>query len=102
VRPGIHFQDRLSSGVLSLLRVPLWNPDDCCYDSLMSDGKPKFLVSSAGRREAVLLGVGQYKRLLERLEDLEDAMALDRAEKTSKKLVPYDEVRARLRRSGKL
>jgi L-rhamnose isomerase len=68
----------------------------------VSDAKPKFLVSSAGRREAVILGVGQYRRLLDRIEDLEDAMALDRAEKTSKKLIPYEQVRARLRRAGKL
>jgi len=68
----------------------------------MSNGKPRFVVSAAGRREAVLLGVGEYRRLLARIEDLEDAMALDRAERTSKKLIPYERVRARLMRAGKL
>ena len=41
--------------------------------------------------------MGEYKRLLERIEDLEDAIALDRAERTSKRLIPYDEVRERLK-----
>jgi hypothetical protein len=63
---------------------------------------PKFIIGTSGRREAVLLNMSQYRRLLRRIEDLEDALALDRAEKTSKKLVPYEEVRRRLRRSGKL
>jgi len=64
--------------------------------------KPKFLVSPGGRKEAVVLRVGEYKRLLERIEDLEDAIALDRAERTSKRLIPYAEVHQRLKRAGKL
>ncbi len=68
----------------------------------MTDIKPKFLVSPSGRKEAVLLRVGEYKRMLERIEDLEDALALKRAERTSKKLIPYAEVRERLERAGKL
>ena len=64
--------------------------------------RPKFLVTSNGRKEAVLLRIGEYKLLLERIEDLEDAMALDRAERTSKKLLPYSEIRGRLKRAGKL
>jgi len=44
----------------------------------------------------------QYRRMLQKLEDLEDALALDRAENTSKTLVPYEDVRRRLKRAGKL
>lgn len=68
----------------------------------MSHGAPKFLVSSSGRKEAVLLRVGEYKRLLDRIEDLEDAMALDRAERSSKRLIAYTQVREQLKRAGKL
>ena len=63
---------------------------------------PKFVVGTSGRREAVLLDMNQYRRMLQKLEDLEDALALDRAERTSKKLVPYEDVRRRLKRAGKL
>ncbi len=68
----------------------------------MGNRQPKFIVSSHGRKEAVLLRVGEYRRLLGRIEDLEDALALDRAERTSKRLIPYAEVRERLKRAGKL
>jgi len=68
----------------------------------MVNVKPKFLISSNGRKEAVLLRVEEYKRLIERIEDLEDAITLERAERTSKKMVPYADVRERLKRLGKL
>ena len=68
----------------------------------MGDIAAKFVVSPAGRKEAVLLGVAQYRRLLRKIEDLEDALALDRAEQTSRKLIPYSAVRKRLKRAGKL
>jgi PHD/YefM family antitoxin component YafN of YafNO toxin-antitoxin module len=68
----------------------------------MVRAKPKFVVSPHGRKEAVLLRVAEYRHLLERIEDLEDAIALDRAEKTSKRLIPYAKVRTRLQRAGKL
>ena len=69
---------------------------------VMGNTKTKFVIASNGRREAVLLDVAHYRRLLQRIEDLEDALALDRAERTSKKLVPYEEVRKRLKQVGKL
>jgi PHD/YefM family antitoxin component YafN of YafNO toxin-antitoxin module len=68
----------------------------------METAAPKYVVRSNGRKEAVLLNVAHYRRLLQRIEDLEDALALDRAERTSKKLVPYDQVRKRLKQAGKL
>ncbi|MGD1155528.1 MAG: hypothetical protein ABSA41_06825 [Terriglobia bacterium] len=43
-----------------------------------------------------------YRRLLRRIEDLEDILTLDRAAQSSKKLVSYETVRKRLRRAGKL
>jgi len=68
----------------------------------MGDIAAKFVVSPAGRKEAVLLGVAQYRRLLRKIEDLEDALALDRAERTSKKLVSYFSVSRRLKPAGEL
>jgi hypothetical protein len=49
-----------------------------------------------------MLGLSDYHRLLRRIEDLEDSLALDRAEETSKQLLPYTVVRRRLKRAGKL
>jgi hypothetical protein len=68
----------------------------------MGDIAAKFVVSPAGRKEAVLLGVAQYRRLLRKIEELEDALALDRAEGTSKKLVSYFSVSRRLKPTGEL
>lgn len=59
-------------------------------------------MGSDGRKEAVLLGMAEYHRLMGKLEDLQDALALDRAERTSKKLIPYSSVQKRLKRAGKL
>ena len=63
---------------------------------------PKLVIGGRGRKEAVVLAFGEYRRLLRRIEDLEDALKLDRAEQNSKALIPYDQVRRRLRRAGKL
>jgi len=46
--------------------------------------------------------MNQHRVCCKKIEDLEDALALDRAERTSKKLVPYEDVRRRLKRAGKL
>lgn len=64
--------------------------------------RARFIVGSDGRKEAVLLGMAEFHRLMGKLEDLQDALALDRAERTSKKLIPYSSVQKRLKRAGKL
>ena len=68
----------------------------------MDTVKPKFLVSADGRKHGVVLGLRDYLRLMRRLEDLEDALTLDRAEESSKMLLPYSSVRRRLDRAHKL
>ena len=68
----------------------------------MTHGSPQFIIGPDGRRQGVVLGMTHYLRLLRRIEDLEDSVTLDRAAETSKKLVPYESVRKRLIRTGKL
>ena len=68
----------------------------------MASISPRFVIGARGRKEGVLLRPAEYRRLLHRIEDLEDALALDRAEDTSKELLPYEVVRKRLKRMGKL
>lgn len=62
----------------------------------------QYIVGPDGRKRGVVLEVTQYRRLLRRIEDLEDTLTLDRAAQTSKKLIPYDLVRKRLARAGRL
>ena len=64
--------------------------------------KEKFLVDEGGRTAGVVLDVKAYRRLLQRLEDLEDALELDKARRAAKKFRPYDEIRAELKKAGRL
>lgn len=68
----------------------------------MTNARARFIVGPNGRKQAVLLEMADYRRLLAKLEDLQDALALDRAERNSKTLLPYSLVRKRLKRAGKL
>ena len=68
----------------------------------MDTVKPKFVVSADGRKQGVVLRLREYLRLMRRLEDLEDALTLDRAEESSKMLLPYSSFRKRLDRAHKL
>lgn len=61
-----------------------------------------FLVDEHGRPEAVVLSLTDYKRLLRRLEDQEDVLALKRAIQTSPGLVSHATLVERLKRQGLL
>ena len=39
----------------------------------------QYIVDSRGRKRAVVLSIKEFDRLMERLEELEDALALDEA-----------------------
>ena len=64
--------------------------------------KEKFIVDEKGKKKSVVLDLGDYLRLIEHLEDLEDALELDRAEREAKSSRDYKEIRAELVREGKL
>ncbi len=68
----------------------------------MRQGTPHFIVGADGRKRGVVLEVTHYRRLLRRIEDLEDTLTLDRAAGSSKKLLSYEAMRNRLKRAGKL
>jgi hypothetical protein len=68
----------------------------------MIQSSPRFIIGPDGRKREVILGVTHYRRLLRRIEDLEDTLTIDRAAQSSQKLVPYETVRKRLSRAGKL
>ncbi len=68
----------------------------------MANTKAQVAVRKSGQNDVLLIRRSHYRRLLRRIEDLEDALTLDRAENNSKNLVDYAEVRERLKRVGKL
>jgi len=68
----------------------------------MAQSHPQFVIGVDGRKRGVLLRVSHYRRLLRKIEDLEDILTLDRAAQSSKQLVSYETVRKRLKQAGKL
>lgn len=58
--------------------------------------KPKYLVDEQGKRTAVVLSMRDYRKLLQRLEELEDALDLDEAVEAAKGFREYNEIRTEL------
>jgi hypothetical protein len=68
----------------------------------MANTKVQVAVRKSGQNDVLLIRKSHYRRLLRRIEDLEDALTLDRAEDNCKNLVDYAQVRERFKRVGKL
>ena len=64
--------------------------------------KAKYIVDEKGRKTAILLEINEYRRFLERMEELEDALSLDEATRTAQSFRAYDEIRTELKREGRL
>jgi len=58
--------------------------------------EPKFVVDKRGRKKAIVLDIKDYRRLLARLEELEDALDLDEAVRTAEGFRDYREIREEL------
>ena len=63
---------------------------------MMLNIKPKYVVDEKGRKTAVVLSIKDYRALMQRLEDLEDALDLDRAVESATGFREYSEIRAEL------
>ena len=63
----------------------------------MLNVKPRYLVDEAGRKTGAVLSMKDYRRLMQRLEDLEDALDLDRAVRAATGFREYETIRAELR-----
>jgi len=68
----------------------------------MIELKEKYVVGGDGRPTAVVLDMRAYRRLLRHVEELEDALALDEAVRTAESFRPYSEIRAELKKEGRL
>ena len=64
--------------------------------------KPKYVVNEKGRKTATTLSMEDYRSLMQRLQDLEDALDLDRAVETATDFREYTEIQAELKKEGKL
>jgi PHD/YefM family antitoxin component YafN of YafNO toxin-antitoxin module len=64
--------------------------------------RQKYLVDEKGAATAVVLDIKSYRRLMEHLEDLEDALELDEARQASRGFRDYSEIRAELKKGGRL
>lgn len=62
----------------------------------------KYLVDKKGRKKAVLLDMKEYAQLLNRMEELEDALDLDTAVRTAQEFRNYKEIREELIKEGRL
>jgi hypothetical protein len=59
-------------------------------------------VDERGRKRAVLLDMKEYSRLLRRLEEMEDTLALDEAMRTASGFRDYRDVRTELQHEGRV
>ena len=64
--------------------------------------RPKYLVNEKGRKTAAVLTMKDYRALMQRLQDLEDALELDEAVETAIGFREYTDIRAELQNEGKL
>ena len=61
----------------------------------------QFLTNEKGERIAVVIGIEEYEKLLEELEELEDIRAFDEAEASGETPIPFDQAIAEIKRSRK-
>ncbi len=62
----------------------------------------RYLVDEKNRKKAIVLNLKDYKYLLARFEELEDALDLDNTLRTKTGFRDYAEVRKELKEQGRL
>ena len=61
-----------------------------------------YLIDENGQKKSVVLSMQDYGKLLEYLEDLEDAVDLKKARKSAKIFIDFDHFTARLKKHGRI
>ena len=59
----------------------------------------QFLTNEKGEKVAVVIGIKEYEKLLEELEDLEDIRAYDEATACGETAIPFEQAIAEIKRS---
>lgn len=62
----------------------------------------EYIVDSRGRKKAGVVPVKEFDRLIEHLEELEDALALEEAVGSAEEFTDYRRIRAQLKNEGRL
>ena len=62
----------------------------------------KYLVDKRGRKKAIVLDIKEYSQIINRLEELEDALDLDEAVRNARKFREYSQIREELHHAGRL
>ena len=68
----------------------------------MARATTQYVTDSRGRKKAVILPIKEFNRLIERLEELEDAAALDDALENAGEFTDYRQIREVLKQEGRL
>jgi len=55
--------------------------------------KEKYLIDEKGNKKAVVLGLKEYRNIMELIEDLEDTNDLLKAERKATAFTPYEKFR---------
>ncbi len=55
--------------------------------------KPRYLTDDKGDKKAIVLSLKEYEKLLDALEDFQDAITLMKAEREATSFRPYEEFR---------
>jgi hypothetical protein len=62
----------------------------------------QYIIDHRGRKKAVILNIKEYSRLLDRVEELEDALDLDNAVRSAHEFKDYKDIREELHQEGQL
>lgn len=62
----------------------------------------RFVVNEHGNKEAILLSIDEYSKLIAYLEDLEDSLELKRAIEEDAEFTEYEEFVTTMKNQGKL
>jgi len=65
----------------------------------MIDLKERYVVDGSGQRVGVLLGIEEYSRLLEELEELESLRAYDAAKASRDEAIPLEQAISEIEQS---
>jgi|GEM_PF-1144443 len=62
----------------------------------------EYLVDEKGCKRSVVLSIRDYFKLLEYLEDLEDAVDLKKAKESAKRFIDFEHLASRLKKQGRI
>ena len=61
----------------------------------------QFVVNERGEKVAVVIGIEEYEKILEELEELDDIRAYDEAKASGETPIPLEQALAEIRRNRK-